>query len=131
MTPRARYGSLEASSATGSSISSFMSRICRCFRARPLRSASVSGTRLGTVIVEGALFVLAVAWYSVRTKPISAVGRWALWGLVTLLAVVYVANLVGPPPNSEQAVGYSALLLWLLVPWAYWIDRHRVSSGSS
>jgi hypothetical protein len=29
-------------------------------------------------------------------------------------------------------VAYSALLLWLLVPWGYWIDRNRhLKVGSS
>jgi membrane-bound metal-dependent hydrolase YbcI (DUF457 family) len=84
----------------------------------------------GTVLVEAVIFVAAVVWYAVRTRAIDAVGRWALWALVAFLVVVYAASLLGPPPQSEAAVGASALLLWLLVPWAYWLDRHRVSSGS-
>ncbi len=80
---------------------------------------------VGTVVVEGGLFVLAVAWYSRRTRALDAVGRWAFWTLAAFLAVVYGASLAGPPPANEMAVGASALLLWLLVPWAYWIDRHR------
>lgn len=79
----------------------------------------------GTVALEGTLFVLAVAWYGARTQAIDSVGRWALWALVIVLAIIYAASLVGPPPPSTTAVGATALLLWLFVPWAYWIDRHR------
>lgn len=82
-----------------------------------------------TVVVEGTLFVVGVVWYGARTTPIDRTGRWALWTLVVLLAVVYAASLAGPPPPSEMAVGASALLLWLFVPWAYWIDRHRTAGA--
>jgi hypothetical protein len=82
----------------------------------------------GTLLVEGGLFVLALVWYGRRTRALDAVGRWALWLLVAFLVGVYVATLFGPPPPSAGAVGASGLLLWLLVPWAYWIDRHRAPS---
>ncbi|HKI98282.1 MAG TPA: metal-dependent hydrolase [bacterium] len=83
----------------------------------------------GTLIVEGALFVLGLAWYLRRTRALDGVGRWALWGLVAFLLAAYVASLLGPPPPSAMMVGASALLLWVLVPWAYWIDRHRVPAA--
>ncbi len=83
----------------------------------------------GTVAVEGLVFALALAWYARRTRARDGVGRWALWLLVLLLVGAYAASLLGPPPPSPTAVGASALLLWLLVPWGYWIDRHRDPTG--
>jgi hypothetical protein len=53
----------------------------------------------------------------------------ALWALVAFLAVVYVASLLGPPPPSGAAVAGTALSMWLLVAWGYWIDRHRRSAA--
>jgi hypothetical protein len=82
------------------------------------------------VALEGGLFAAAVVWYIRRTSAADATGRWALWTLVVLLAAIYTAGLVGPAPPSEGAVAASGLLLWLLVPWAYWIDRHRVDVTS-
>jgi hypothetical protein len=78
-----------------------------------------------TVAVEGAMFAAATWWYARQTAPIDRAGRWALWGLVAFLAVVYVANFMGPPPPSVAAVAWSANALWLVVAWGYWIERHR------
>ena len=80
------------------------------------------------VIVEGALFAAAVAFYARTTHAVDRTGRWAWWVLVAFLALAYVANLLGPPPPNVTALAVSALALWLLVPWAYWIDRHRAPS---
>ncbi len=59
------------------------------------------------------------------TEAMDRVGRWALIGLVALLLAILAGNLLGPPPPSESAVAMVTLLLWLFVPWGYWIDRHR------
>jgi hypothetical protein len=45
-----------------------------------------------------------------------------LWALIILLAVIYIANLFGPPPPSVNAIAYSALGMWLIILWAYWVD---------
>jgi hypothetical protein len=43
--------------------------------------------------------------------------------------VIYAASLFGPPPPNVATVAVSALAMWLLVAWAYWIDRHRDVRG--
>lgn len=78
-----------------------------------------------TVAVEGILFAACVWVYWRATRPIGRAGTWALWSLVAFLAIVYVANLLGPPPPSVAAVAWSANALWLVVAWGYWIDRQR------
>jgi LexA-binding, inner membrane-associated putative hydrolase len=82
-----------------------------------------------TLAWEGTLITTALIWYVRRTRARDRTGRWALWGLVAFLAAAYVASVVGPPPPSEMTVAQSALLLWALAPWAYWIDRHRATVG--
>jgi hypothetical protein len=78
-----------------------------------------------TVAVEGLLFAACVWIYWRATRPVGRAGTWALWSLVAFLAIVYVANLLGPPPPSVAAVAWSANALWLVVAWGYWIDRQR------
>ena len=78
-----------------------------------------------TVVLEGALFAVAVALYAKSTQALDTIGRRALWALVAFLAVVYVASIFGPPPPSSAAVAWTALSMWLLVAWGYWVDAHR------
>lgn len=78
-----------------------------------------------TVAVEGALFAACAWMYSRTTRARDRTGTWALGSLAAFLAIVYVANFLGPPPPSVTAVAWSANAVWLVVAWGYWIDRHR------
>jgi hypothetical protein len=80
---------------------------------------------LWTVIVEGALFVIGIAIYARSTVAIDKTGKYAFFALVAFLVLSWVGNMIGPPPPDSQSLAYFALLLWLFVPWGYWIDRHR------
>jgi hypothetical protein len=79
----------------------------------------------GTIAVELTLFGTGVWLYAKTTRAVDRTGRLALWGLVAFLHAIYVANLFGPPPPSGMAAAWSALAMWLLVAWGYWVDRHR------
>ena len=79
----------------------------------------------GTIAVEMLLFAAGIWLYARATRAVDRTGRLALWGLVGLLVVIYLANLFGPPPPSGMAAAWSALAMWLLVAWGYWVDRHR------
>jgi hypothetical protein len=87
-------------------------------------------SRIATLAVEGPLFAACVWIYVRATRRVDSTGRWALIGLVAFLAVVYLANIFGPPPPGVAAVAWAAQAIWLLVAWGYWIDRHRTNSGS-
>lgn len=63
----------------------------------------------GTLIVEFALYAAGIAIYLRATRATDAVGRYALWGLILVLAVVYLSSLVGPPPPSERSLALFAL----------------------
>jgi len=87
------------------------------------------GSVPATLAVEGALFAAGVAIYAVGTRARNRKGAIALWALVAFLVVLYVANIAGPPPPTERAIAVAGLFLWLLVPWAAWIDRNRDVRG--
>jgi hypothetical protein len=85
----------------------------------------------GTVIVEGSIFLIGAVLYARTTRARDRIGNWALWALILFLGVLYVANLTGPPPSDTRLIGWVSLATWLLIPWAYWIDRHRRALGES
>lgn len=78
-----------------------------------------------TLALEIPMFALGVWIYVRNTVALDGVGRWGLLGLVLFLFAVYTGNLFGPPPPSTQAIAWLGQLQWLLVLWAYWVDRHR------
>jgi hypothetical protein len=77
----------------------------------------------GTVIVECLIFIIGVFIFYRVSRPKSKSRRILFWSLVTFLCAVYIMNLVGPPPPSEKPIAFVGLSQWLLVAWAYWIDR--------
>ena len=84
-------------------------------------------SRPATILVEGFIFLAGIALYRLATDARDAVGNFSFRTLVFFLALLYVMNLFGPPPPNTQVLEVLALAQWLFVPWAYWIDRHRVS----
>lgn len=93
-----------------------------------------SATRVGagawdsvplTVAIELALFAAGVLVYLRCTRAQDRVGRWALVALIAFLLVVFFGNLAGSAPPSAMIVAWVTLAMWLLVPWGFWIDRHR------
>lgn len=78
-----------------------------------------------TIIVEGLLFAGCVALYARSTKAKTKKGTFALWGLVGFLVLIYVMNLLGPPPPNATAIAWTGLSMWLLVAWGYWINKTR------
>jgi len=82
----------------------------------------------GTVVTEVVLFTIGVVLYATATRARDRTGHLALWSLVLLLAALYVANVVGPPPPSIAPVAWFGVVATVLfTAWAWWIDRHRDS----
>lgn len=79
----------------------------------------------GTLAVELSIFAAGLCLYLRRTEAADRAGRWALWGLVAFLLAAHLANLFGAPPPSVAAIAWVGHAQWLLVAWAYWVDRHR------
>ena len=79
----------------------------------------------GTIVVEGALLAGCLWFYTRTSSPRDRTGRWALVALVAFTGLIWVTQPWSPPPPSSEAVAWGALILWLLPPWARWIEAHR------
>lgn len=77
-----------------------------------------------TLALEALLFTTGVVVYTKATRALDRAGSWGLRAGVALLVVFYAGSFAGPPP-SAQALAIGGLTLWLLVPWAAWVERHR------
>jgi hypothetical protein len=104
---------------------------------RPDMPLTLTGaTRLGlglwnsipeTLVLELSIFVVGVTVYARATVARDRVGSMGLWSLIGFLLLIYFVNVFGPPPPNARAVGWAAEAMWLLVVWAYWVDRHRTA----
>lgn len=79
----------------------------------------------GTIVVEAGLLALGLWAYVTATKARDRVGSWALAALVAVTGLLWITQPWAPPPPSSDAVAWGAMVLWILPPWAYWIERHR------
>ena len=78
-----------------------------------------------TIILEGALFFIGMIIYIRATRPRDGIGTYALLAMLTLLVLIFATGFVTAPPPGEHVIAWAGLGLWLFVPWAAWIDRHR------
>lgn len=78
-----------------------------------------------TLFVEAALFAAGILLYSSFTRARDVTGRWAFVAFVIVLAGLYAATALGPPPPDLVTLAASALALGLTVAWGAWFDRHR------
>jgi hypothetical protein len=78
-----------------------------------------------TLLIELPLFLLGAWFYARATVANDRQGRWGMYGLVTALLMIYAANLFGSPPPDANAIAWVGQAQWLLVLWAFWVDRHR------
>jgi len=83
-------------------------------------------SKIGTVIVEGAMFAAGVWLYARSTRPKDRTGTWSLVGMVATLLLFYAVNMLGPPPPSVRAIPVATFVLFaIFLSWSWWIDRHR------
>lgn len=77
-----------------------------------------------TYIIEFTIYLTGVSMYVRATRARDRIGSWGLWAYILVLAIIFVTS-NGPPPPSERALAWMTLGIWLFVPWAWWVDRHR------
>lgn len=83
-----------------------------------------------TVLLEIVLFVGGVVLYVRSTKARDGVGLLQLSAFITLLAVTFVMNALGPPPDDTKVIAWASMTLWILPLWAWRLDRRRSVAGA-
>lgn len=83
----------------------------------------------GTIVVEGALLIAGVWIYLAATRARDRIGRYAFWSFVIFCVIVWLGDLGSEPPPNPRIIAWVALAGWLIPPWAWWADAHRVSGA--
>lgn len=78
--------------------------------------------------IETVMLGVAVYFYNKTTAAKNKTGKIALWSLVLFLYIAQLSNTFGAAPPSVNAIAMVGLSQWLLVAWAYWIDKYRVNT---
>ena len=78
-----------------------------------------------SIVVEASIFLAGVLLYAKTTRTQDAIGRYGFWSWAVFLPLGWTAAMLGGAPLSVAAVAWGALSMWLMVPWAWWADRHR------
>ncbi len=78
----------------------------------------------GTFLVEGLLWVGAIGYYLGRWRPRNRSGAVALWSFILVSTAIWAGGPWSPAPASTSELAWFALIGWITIPWAIWIDRN-------
>lgn len=84
-----------------------------------------------SISLELLMFGAGVWIYLTSTRPRDRRGTYAFWSLMALLLVGWMGATFGPPPPDTRIVALTALVMWIVAPWAWWADGHRELKGAS
>lgn len=78
-----------------------------------------------TMLLEFGLFAIAIWAYQRSTRPKDRAGLYGFVAFVAFLLLAYAGASFGPPPPSVNKLAIVTMLTWLMIPWAWWFDKHR------
>jgi hypothetical protein len=79
----------------------------------------------GTVALETILLIAGLVLYLKATKAVHWTGHFLLWSLVVFLVLSYSWELLFPPFDDVNLEASLALLQWVAIVWAFWVDLQR------
>jgi membrane-bound metal-dependent hydrolase YbcI (DUF457 family) len=97
----------------------------------PMLGLKLWNSFIGTLLVEGSIFITGVVLYLRTTVAKNPKGNIGLWVLIALLVISYTANIFGPAPADMNAVEWAGQLQWIFVILAFWVDRNRTINSST
>ncbi len=92
----------------------------------PLLGLGLWNSLVGSLLIEGLVFILGVGLYLRVTTAKNKAGKWGFWALILFLVTIHLLNFISPPPTNPMDIAWVGQSQWLLVLWAYWIDRNRL-----
>jgi membrane-bound metal-dependent hydrolase YbcI (DUF457 family) len=79
-----------------------------------------------TLGTELAMFTAGLWLYLRATRPRGGRGRLSLWSFVAVSGLLYFTSLLPTPATiGQRTIALMSLVLWLFIPWAWWIDSTR------
>jgi hypothetical protein len=83
-----------------------------------------------TLAVEGTMWVIALVAYVRVTRARKRTGLYLFWAMIAFVTLSWINNIAAtPPPGSLTIAAVASLTFFtLLVAWAYWMDRVRVTA---
>ena len=88
------------------------------------------GTRFRDVCGRGASLGGLPNAVCARAPAAQLARRRRAWSFVLISTVMWATGPWSTPPSSERALGWFALIGWIIVPWAVWADRGHVVRGA-
>lgn len=92
----------------------------------PRYGLGIWNSLLLTLAAELGLLGIGLFLYLSERRAADRTGQIALWSLIIFLLAVYLASIFGQPPPNVRVLAFSALAIWLTVPWAGWADGHHM-----
>lgn len=80
---------------------------------------------IAEITLEVAIFAAGTWLYLSVTRARDRIGRYGFWSLIGFLFVGWVASLLAGAPPNERSMAWGALSMWIVLPWAWWADKHR------
>jgi hypothetical protein len=84
-----------------------------------------------TLLVEGLLWLIALAVYIRATRARKRTGIYVFWLMIVILMLSWIGNFTnGRPAGGTLTIAAISSLTFftVLVAWAYWMDRVRKSA---
>lgn len=94
----------------------------------PLLGLGMWNSPAATMLIEGLILAIGVTAYLRVSRARTRSGSIGFWALVAFLILVYMGSIFGPPPPDTNAIAWAGQLQWLLILWAYWVDRNRLAA---
>ena len=74
-------------------------------------------------------WLAAITLFLRARRPTSWAGHLAIWSFVLLNTFIWASGPFTPPPPDARSLAWFALVGWIVVPWAWWIDRSSSGRG--